>query len=353
MLYLILYVQQEERPVARRPVNPEVLFFKRLIAATLALIILILSTLTIVFGVRLLRTSSKLEDTSARLEEMEMAELERLAAEEAERLKNALQPERIKPAGEASAPEILANARIVAHALGTVDGVEGLNCLEGFQQHYAAGVRVFEADFRMTSDGYVVLRHDWTGGLQQDIRTTAIPTREEFLAAPILGRYTPLSFQDLLLLMTEYPDVCIVTDTKFLEAEEVTLQFRSMLNEAHKLGLTYLFDRFFIQVYSVSHYTIVNNLYHFPHYIYTLYQDNFSETEDAFREKVTFCEQNGIEGLTLWDYWWDPDYAAIADWHHVKVYAHTVNDADKARRLIDSGVSAVYTDVLDPADLGG
>ena len=78
---------------------------------------------------------------------------------------------------------------VIAHALGTVDGTEGLNCLEGFLEHYAQGVRVFEADFRMTSDGYVVLRHDWTGGLQADIRTTAIPTREEFLATPILGKY--------------------------------------------------------------------------------------------------------------------------------------------------------------------
>ena len=339
--------------MASRPVNPEVLFFKRLIAATLALIILVLLTLSIVFGVRLLRTNDVLDDTRARLEELELAEMERLAAEEAERLKNALRPERAKPVGEASASEILANTRIVAHAFGTVDGVEGLNCLEGFQQHYAAGVRVFETDLRMTSDGYVVLRHDWTGGLQQDICTTAIPTREEFLAAPILGKYTPLSFQDLLLLMVEYPDVCIITDTKFLEAEEVTLQFQSMLYDARKLGLTYLFDRFFIQVYSVSHYTIVNNLYHFPHYIYTLYQDSYSETTDAFREKILFCEQNGIEGLTLWDYWWHSDYATIADWHHVNVYAHTVNDAEKAKRLINSGVSAVYTDALAPADLGG
>lgn len=339
--------------MARKPVNPEVLFFKRLIAATLALIILILLTLTIVFGLRLLQTSDALADTSARLESLEMAEMERLAAEEAERLKNALQPERMKPVGEASATDILANTRIIAHALGTIDGIDGLNCLEGFQLHYAAGVRVFEADFRMTSDGYVVLRHDWTGGLQQDIRTTSIPTREEFLAAPILGRYTPLSFQDLLLLMVDYPDICIITDTKFLEAEEVTLQFQSMLEEAHRLGLTYLFDRFFIQIYSVSHYTVVNNLYHFPHYIYTFYQEHFSETEDAFREKILFCEQNGIEGLTLWDYWWDPDYATIADWHHIKVYTHTVNDAEEAHRLINSGISAVYTDTLDPADLGG
>ena len=76
-----------------------------------------------------------------------------------------------------------------------------LNCLEGFQAMYAQGVRVFEADLRMTSDQKVVLRHDWRKGWQRGIRETSIPTLEEFLNAPILGKYTPLSFQDLLLLM--------------------------------------------------------------------------------------------------------------------------------------------------------
>ena len=28
-----------------------------------------------------------------------------------------------------------------------------------------------------------------------------------------------MSFRDLLLLMEEYPDICIITDTKFTDAE--------------------------------------------------------------------------------------------------------------------------------------
>ena len=67
-------------------------------------------------------------------------------------------------------------------------------------------------------------------------------TLEEVLSKPILGKYTPLSFRDLLLLMAQYPDICVITDTKFMDAEPVTAQFTAMLDDARKLGMTYLFD---------------------------------------------------------------------------------------------------------------
>ena len=226
-----------------------------------------------------------------------------------------------------------------------------LNCLEGFQAQYAAGVRVFEADLRLTSDMEVVLRHDWRAGWQEGVSETSIPTLEEFLETPVLGEYTPLSFQDLLLLMEEYPDVCIITDTKFTEAEVVTAQFTAMLSDAKELGLTYLFDRFVIQVYDELMFKVVDGLHHFPHYIYTLYATGFAGTEDAFREAASFCADNGFLGLTLWDYWWRETYAPIARELGVAVYVHTVNDAQEARELLDQGVSGIYTDTLTPADL--
>lgn len=291
--------------------------------------------------------------------------------------------EKEPPEDALSAPDILADASLIAHGMGAVaapedgaadsgdpDGgasgdetadaltdangrelVTVLNCLEGFQDQYAAGVRVFEADLRLTSDMEVVLRHDWRVGWQEGVSETSIPTLEEFLETPVLGEYTPLSFQDLLLLMEEYPDVCIITDTKFTEAEVVTAQFTAMLSDAKELGLTYLFDRFVIQVYDELMFKVVDGLHDFPHYIYTLYATGFAGTEDAFREAASFCADNGFLGLTLWDYWWRETYAPIARELGVAVYVHTVNDAQEARELLDQGVSGIYTDTLTPADL--
>lgn len=258
------------------------------------------------------------------------------------------------PEGERSAAEILASQRIVAHGLGAIENEATLNCLEGFEQNYAAGVRVFEADLRMTSDGHVVLRHDWRAGLQEGVSETSIPTLEEFLAKPINGKYTPLSFRDLLDLMEQYPDICIITDTKFINEEEVTRQFHAMLNDAHETGLTYLFGRMIIQVYTPLMFTVVDSLYHFPHYIFTLYQSDFDGTEDSFRQQAIFCQENDIMGITMSDYWWAddaPDYYPIANWRGIRIYVHTVNDADRANSLLAAGVSGVYSDTLLPDDI--
>ena len=259
--------------------------------------------------------------------------------------------EKEPPEGALSATEILAGAQVIAHGMGAMEGIATLNCLEGFQQQYERGVRVFEADLRLTSDMEVVLRHDWRAGWQAGISETQIPSLTAFLNRPILEQYTPLSFRDLLLLMEEYPDICIITDSKFTDAEIVTLQFKAMLEDAKEMGLSYLFDRMIIQVYSQLMYKVVDNLHHFPHYIYTLYAEGFGRTEDAFREVAAFCGENGILGVTMWDYWWDESYLPIAQEYGVRVFTHTVNDPQEALALLESGVSAVYTDTLAPGNL--
>ena len=214
-------------------------------------------------------------------------------------------------------------------------------------------MRVFEVDLRLTADQQVVLRHDWRAGWQSGISEISIPTMKEFLSRPILRKYTPLSFRDLLLLMEEYPDICVITDTKFTDAEVVTLQFRSMLRDAEELGLSYLFDRMIIQVYDPLMFKVVDGIHHFSSYIYTLYSEGFSTTESDFREKAVFCAENGIGGITMWDRWWRESFAPAAEEYGITVYVHTVNDPEAARSLLDGGVSGIYTDSLTPADLEG
>lgn len=276
------------------------------------------------------------------------------APAEAQTAENPEVREKEKPEGELSAPEILSGVQVIAHGMGTVDGLATLNCLEGFQQQYAAGVRVFEADLRLTRDGKVVLRHDWWHYEWQDgINWANIPTREKFLSEKILKKYTPLSFRDLLLLMEQYPDICIITDTKFTESDAFFLQFDAMLADARELGLTYLFDRIVIQVYSGNMRTALNNIYPFPHYIYTLYQDEtpFTGTKEDLEKKAAYCAERGIEGITMSSAWWDPAFPGIASKYGIRLYLYTVNDAAQARQYLDAGCSGVYSDSLTPSDL--
>ena len=259
--------------------------------------------------------------------------------------------EKAKPAGERSGWDILTETQLITHGLGEVDGVTVLNCLEGFQQQYQQGVRAFEVDLRLTADQQVVLRHDWRAGWQAGVSEVSIPTLKEFLARPILKQYTPLSFKDLLLLMEQYPDICIITDTKFTDAEIVTLQFEAMLRDAEELGLSYLFDRMIIQVYDPLMFKVVDNIHHFENYIYTLYSEGFSTTAADFRERAAFCAENGVRGITMWDSWWRTAFVPIAEEYGVLVFTHTVNDPADARALLEGGVSGIYTDSLVPAEL--
>lgn len=259
--------------------------------------------------------------------------------------------EKEKPAGERNGWDILSEARLIAHGLGEADGIATLNCLEGFQQQYGKGVRAFEVDLRLTADQQVVLRHDWRAGWQAGISEVSIPTLKEFLVRPILKEYTPLSFKDLLLLMEQYPDICVVTDSKFTDAEVVTLQFEAMLRDAEELGLSYLFDRMVIQVYDALMFRVVDNIHHFENYIYTLYRDNFSASEADFRERAAFCAENGIRGITMGDSLWRTSFLPAAEEYGVRVFTHTVNDPEEARTLLRDGVSGIYTDSLGSDDL--
>jgi len=309
-------------------------FFKHLYLAILALIILLPSILAV-------KSHAALKKAEERLAAYEMPEIapEEIASVEKE-----------APAGELSAREILSSAQLITHGLGTLDDCTTLNCLESFEAYYQAGIRVFEIDIRLTSDGRPVLRHDWRSGLQEGISEISIPTLEEFSAAAINGQYTPLTFSDLLLLMEQYPDICIITDTKFANEEEVTYQFRQMIDDAQALGLSYLFGRMIVQLYTEKMYDVVSNLYPFENYIYTLYYEGFNCTEDSFREKANFCQTHGIMGITMWDYWWGDAYYDIASARDLAVYIHTVNDPGTAQDLLSRGISAVYTDTLVPTD---
>lgn len=256
-------------------------------------------------------------------------------------------PEPIGP----SAADILLNTKIISHGMGKIDGVTTLNCLESFQRQYAQGVRVFEADLRLTADLQVVLRHDWRAGWQDGVSETSIPTLAEFKDKPLLGEYTPLSFRDLLQLMEKYPDICVITDTKFTDAEIVTIQFEAMLRDAQELGAMHLFDRIVVQVYSELMFKVVDSVGDFPHYIYTLYNTGFNSTEEAFTDVAAFCKENGIAGVTMWDHWWRNEFSPIAKDYGLKVYVHTVNDIDAALRLTAGGVGAIYTDEITPGDM--
>jgi hypothetical protein len=114
----------------------------------------------------------------------------------------------------ASSPVPPVDARLVAHAGGAVNGVAYTNSREALDQHYAAGYRVFELDFHWTSDGRLVVVHDWP----QTSSLFGVPphvfTYAEFASRTRRDGLHQLTFDDLRAWLLAHPDAFVVTDTK-------------------------------------------------------------------------------------------------------------------------------------------
>ncbi len=242
---------------------------------------------------------------------------------------------------------------LVAHAVGSVDEYVCVPSLESFLDNYRRGYRVFECDLIETADGHLVLRHDWSAGMQAGIDEQHVPTLSAFRAAPLYGRYTPLAFADLLTLMETYPDVYIITDSKGTRADLVQKEFLAILTEAEERGSTALLERFIVQLYSPEMYETVHDIYPFQNYILTLYQTEFAGEAEQFETYAKACSLLGIHTITMWHYLYDEAFLPIMERYHIQVYVHTVNDSAAAASLLRRGVSGVYSDRIDPAALGG
>lgn len=237
---------------------------------------------------------------------------------------------------------------MIGHAMGGLEDGNYSNSLEAFETNYKKGIRVFEADFSVTSDNVLILRHDWTKSRGQKglIKYEGyIPTYEEFMYTPLYGKYTPLSCADLIELMLEYEDIYVVTDTKDGEYDKVVTEFQMILDCATKLDALSCLDRFIVQLYNDEMYDAVVSVYPFKSMIYTVYQRG----TDNFEQLCQFCVEKQIPVITINQKKYKEELQHLADQYDLKIYLHTVNDKKDARNFYKAGVDGFYTDKLTGA----
>lgn len=239
---------------------------------------------------------------------------------------------------------------IVGHSFGRIDRYTYTGSKEAFEKNYEKGYRTFEVDLAMTSDGKMVLRHDWDQPIQEGISSENIPTQEEFLAVPIYQTYTPLSFYDLCLIMQKYPDIWIVTDSKYTGEEDVKKQFNSIVSTAKECNAEEVLDRLIIQIYNESMYEVLKEVHPFKSYIFTLYK-RWDGNQEEFAKICRWCVEHDVDVITMWDHLWNEEIRTIAERYKRDVYVHTVNDAPAAVEFLKSGVRGIYTDGIRPEEL--
>lgn len=241
---------------------------------------------------------------------------------------------------------------VVCHALGrTWEGDTATNSKEAFLYNYRQGQRVFEVDLQITSDDIMVLRHDWYQDLGQaeafgwtEEERWAV-TAQEFLDAAIYGKYTPLTLEDWFAIMKRYPNIYMVTDTKY--SPEVEAQFRIFVDTAIENGYEDVLSRVIVQIYYKGMYDEVMSVYPFENMIWTLYYIGYPDRQEI----VDFMDEKGIPVLVMPSSWWDDQKQKDLENSGIKVYVHTVDDEEEAQQRIEQGVSGIYSDNILPDTL--
>lgn len=234
---------------------------------------------------------------------------------------------------------------LIAHALGglTLDGFEYeyTNSKEAFLANYEKGIRVFEVDLLLSSDGGLVAVHNWKRyGTEEPL------SFGEFQQGSFYdGRITQMTGADLVDLLMEYPDIYLVTDTKYTDVNSYRLQFSQLVYLAQQKDALDVLDRVIVQIYHQGMYDTVYEIYPWKSVIYTLYQ-----SADSMEDVVKFCTERGIQVVTMGYAGVTAEVVALLKEAGITTYSYTVNDPEEARRELDLGVGGFYTDSMSPLD---
>ena len=242
--------------------------------------------------------------------------------------------------------------QFIAHAMGGVNNEDYTNSLEAFKENYEKGIRVFEIDLLTSCDGELILLHDWKeyneNSLKQPAREYQCSTKEEFLKSKIHGKYTSLSFDDVIKLSKKYKDVYFIFDTKTFDLESSKVSYDKITHQINNLKAD--MNRFIPQAYTFEMYQMLKNEYPFESIILTLYHIIYESDGTKIAE---FSRDNEVKYITLHqnDTWAERVLSDLKDFNGywelgLKFYIHTINDPEVLKSLLDKGVSGVYTDYL-------
>lgn len=243
--------------------------------------------------------------------------------------------------------------RIIAHAMGGINGHAYTNALEAFVANYEQGTRVFETDLLLTRDHQLVARHEWTANMSKLLgqlnshparKTGSVLSHGEFMNSAIMDIYRPLDFDKILDLMQHYKDAYIITDTKEFDSGLILQQFEMIVEAARKRDPV-LLDRIVPQIYSRDMLKDVQRVYPFSHIIYTLYQ-----SEDTDQQVIEFVKKHKVD-ITMPVERANPAFVQSLKRNGAQVYVHTVNDPQGIERLNRMGVDGFYTDFVPEKEL--
>ncbi len=239
-------------------------------------------------------------------------------------------PEKINPA--------LQTDRLIAHGGGEIEGCDTSNSAEALMNAADSGYSLVEMDFNITSDGHVVLVHDWNETTEYYYQTKLIEpvSLEEFKGFLSYGKFHVMELSDLIHILDMSDTFRIVTDAKTANLEVLTA-----IAEQYPAYL----DRFIPQIYQYDQYQTVKDL-GYKDIILTLYMMQAPVVEEI----ADFYEEKGLYAITISVEDYMDKIANRLAGKGVKIYRHPVNSFEESNDLMEEGVYGVYTSGLLPRE---
>lgn len=242
------------------------------------------------------------------------------------------------------------NNRLVAHALGGVNGTSNTNTIEAMKESYRNNFKLFEVDLLPTSDGKLVASHNFYellaskyGSPIPSQYSIEVPSLSEFLSFNVKGMYKPMDLTQLISIMSANPDIYMITDTKITDAVQAQSQFKELVRTAKEIDESVL-DRIIPQIYNEQMYDVVMNEYPFRSIVYTLYA-----TSSSNQQALQFVTSKGMKVVVIPPERLNEDDLRLFNSYGIKVYTHTINDQEEMKRYLKMGVYGFYTDFVSPS----
>lgn len=235
--------------------------------------------------------------------------------------------------------------RYIAHAMGGIDGKDYTNSRQAMEYNYKKGFRVFEVDINLSSDDELIAWHSFSKDNLKDMKiptkySSKRPTLSEFKTLKPYGKYTTMSFKDIVNYMEDHRDMYLIIDSKSTKDATIRKVYEKIVQEASGDVLS----RIIPQAYNDSTYKRILNVHDFDSMLFTCYTMN-KVNEDRI---TNLCAFNGIKVLTIDSKLYTKSLVDKCNTKGIKLYMNTYNNKKTVDKLRKSGVYGFYTDFLNP-----
>lgn len=235
--------------------------------------------------------------------------------------------------------------RLIAHAMGGIDGKDYTNSKEAMEYNYKRGIRVFEVDINVSKDDKLIAWHSFAENAlkEMDLPTKYSeerPTLKEFKKLKPYGKYETMSFSDIVKYMESHKDMYLVIDSKTNKGAGIKEIYQKIKKECSPSVL----ERIIPQAYNEVSYKRILDVYQFKSMIVTCYI-----MQNVNMDRITnLCALNGVKVLTVDGRKYSKAFVDRCNTKGIKMYMNTYNDKQKVDELKEDGVYGFYTDFLAP-----